>query len=329
MAAQRLAWIDRIRALGIIMVVTYHTEIALVSRGIDLIPGFWLWNSATSALRMQIIIFVSGVLLERTLRKPWGVFLDSKLRMIAWPWFVWTGILALTMVIGSWGFGAHTFGWQQVLDTFLSQYTYTWYLAYLFAYFVIARLLTSTIRAWSIPALLIFAQWQGDYDGWHTRFPYMMALFFLGELFARHPQWWDLLKKRWVLAIAILVTAASLAAGPLGYPTWYTIWSVPGTVAFVGLMMLISNRITRPLPRLETIGRESIVFYVTHQPFLKSVSYLAPILGLGRWPATILILGVALGVPALMVRLRHRYKAVAVLYEWPARAKPSNASPVA
>lgn len=325
MAAQRLVWIDRIRALGIIMVVTYHTEIALVSRGIDLIPGMWTWNAATSAMRMQIIIFVSGFLLERTLRKSWGVFLDNKLRTIAWPWFVWTSILAIFLVIGSWGFGGHTFGWQQVLDTYLSQYTYTWYLAYLFAFFVIARLLTPAIRAWSIPVLLVFAQWVGDYDGWHTRFPYMLALFFLGELVARHPRWWDVLQRTWVVALFVLVTAASLVAGPLGFKTWYTIWSVPGTVTFVAILVLLSDRITRPIGWLETIGREAIVFYASHLPFLKTASYLAVILGLGRWPATILILSAALGIPALLVKLRSRHRAVGWLYEWNPKSPPKPA----
>lgn len=316
-----MVWIDRIRALGIIMVLTFHTEIALVSRGIDLIPGMWIWNQATNALRMQIIIFVSGVLLERTLRKPWGQFLDSKLRMIAWPWFVWTTIWALFLVVGSWGFGAGTFGPKEFLDQYLSQYSYTWYFVYLFAFFVIARLMTPLVRAWSIPVLLGIAAWFGEYDGWHTRFPYMLALFFLGELFARHADWWDLLKKKWVLVLAILITVASLVAGPVGIKTWYTVWSVPGTVAFVGLMMLLSNRITRPIAWLETIGRDSVVFYAAHLPFLTTASYVASALHLNRWLAAVFVLGVAFGVPALFVLARRRFTPVGWLFEFPKRRR--------
>jgi fucose 4-O-acetylase-like acetyltransferase len=89
----RLAWIDTAKGIAIILVVIGHTLRGLISaRIIADTPGQRLTDSWIYAFHMPLFFFVSGFFLPRSARKEYSVFVEDKLRTIAYPYFVWSAV---------------------------------------------------------------------------------------------------------------------------------------------------------------------------------------------------------------------------------------------
>ena len=95
-APRRIAANDYGRGIGIFLVVLGHALIGLGEHGIvtESAPGeLALLRAAVAwiyAFHMPVFFFLSGTLIERSVKKPFGEVLSSRLRAIAWPYVVWS-----------------------------------------------------------------------------------------------------------------------------------------------------------------------------------------------------------------------------------------------
>ena len=87
--AERVAWVDCAKGIGIILVVVGH-----VLRGLQktpaAVPGFAAIDSWIYAFHMPLFFFLSGLFLERSTSQPLGGFIGARVRRIIWPYLIWS-----------------------------------------------------------------------------------------------------------------------------------------------------------------------------------------------------------------------------------------------
>ncbi|HEV7998886.1 MAG TPA: acyltransferase family protein [Planctomycetaceae bacterium] len=95
--SRRIAANDYGRGIGIFLVVLGHVLIGLDDHGIlsesSTPHALGLSRAAIKwiyAFHMPLFFFLSGTLVERSVRKPFGEVLSSRLRTMAWPYIVWS-----------------------------------------------------------------------------------------------------------------------------------------------------------------------------------------------------------------------------------------------
>lgn len=324
--SKRLVEFDIVRGFAVLLVVFYHAAIALPVAGLP-VPGWAdLINRAIAPQRMPLLVFLSGMLLPRSLAKPPGRYLGGKLRQVAWPWLVWTLLTVSLLVVGSAAFGDGNFlGVRAALLVMVDARTYTWYLAYLMVYYVLALIIPVQIRPWLIAPLWVVCALANDVEGW-SLFTSLLACFLTGEWFARHDLARKVISRRWVQIAAGVLLATITVAAVYGLPVRYTIWSLFGLVGAVIVLLPVARAAQHGLAGrwLAGVGRESIVYYLTHWPVITVLVHLLARSGLASASlALAALVGLSLAVCLLAVRLRERSQLVGWLYAWPAaRARP-------
>ena len=99
---QRVHWVDYAKGIGIFLVVVGHTCGGLVDSSILLsspaarFPSQWIY-----AFHMPLFYFLSGLFIRGSASKPLKDFVVDKLQVIAYPYFVWSIIQIVLMVIAS------------------------------------------------------------------------------------------------------------------------------------------------------------------------------------------------------------------------------------
>ncbi|MDN3495796.1 acyltransferase [Planococcus sp. APC 4015] len=259
----RMRWMDVLRGAAIGLVILAHSAYILDRFELGDTPG-WLIsiNELFAPFRMPTLMVLSGMLVTAGLRKPLGTYFAGKLRRIGWPYLVW---LVLWCVL----FPAY--GNLFTVDTWTT--AYVWFLLYLLAYYSIAPI-TRWVPTW----LLIVIPWAvaslplGQFQ---RRFFFLMGFFFLGKLITDHIDVFDrILRSRWVwaaVAFAAVYGAASSILDPRQYLGYLAPFSAVGIIGAVKLAQLVDDKAwTRPL---QFVGRNSLVFYVTHFPVITAVSW--------------------------------------------------------
>lgn len=251
---------DALRGVAVLLVILTHT--GTMPRGLDAeftSPTLLAVTGAFHTLRMPLLVFLSGVLLPRSLSKPLGVYARGKLERILWPFLVWMVILALALgspesIVSAeyWRGGA----WH------------LWFLwVLLFCYLVgpLARIVPPVLLAVGLFALLL-----GEAGGPRDllRPLYWGVYFFLGAAAGRHLH--RIRAAPGALALLALVLAL-LAA--LAHTTGALVvserrpWSVFPALSGILFMLWLGPRLPR-MRLLEFCGRRSIVLFVTHMPVL-------------------------------------------------------------
>ncbi len=173
--SRRIAANDYGRGIGIFLVVLGHVLIGLGDHGIvneSTSPGaLALARAAVKwiyAFHMPFFFFLSGTLIERSVKKPFGDVLSSRLRGIAWPYFVWSLLQeSLREVTGiSQGSAAD---WWRILYRPMMQFWFLYVIFFLsLAYFGLRRLGVSRIGVLAIAAVLHAGHLYTDvpYVGW-------------------------------------------------------------------------------------------------------------------------------------------------------------------
>lgn len=315
--------LDVLRGTAVLLVVFYHATIAmdvfLVER-----PG-WLTGLAEAAtpFRMPVLMFLSGLLLPRSLSTSPGVYLRGKARAIAWPYVVWTALIMGYSLLTAWIDDGTDPTFDSALAVLTSPSTYTWYLLDLCVYYALALVLPLRVRTWAIPALLVVAGFSTDERV--VRSSFLLALFLAGEWAARHPGVWRWTSSRPVVALGAAVAMAMAVASALGAPLRFTPVSALGVAAVIvaGLPLARRGADSHVGRVLAGLGRSSIVYYVTHWIVVGIVAHVLFWLSV-RDPvvAVPVMMVVALGTCAALVALRTRVPVIAALYAWP-RSRPA------
>ena len=149
--ASRVAWLDLIKALSVLLVVVFHAALmlpALAGRG--LATEVWLdINAVIEPLRMPVFFLVSGMLASRAVMSdgPWRQVTRSRIVTPLYLYALWTGLfLVLTVVIWQRDVAGASALYVKQLATGAPGY---WYLAALPIFFTLART-TRRVPIWLV-----------------------------------------------------------------------------------------------------------------------------------------------------------------------------------
>ena len=85
----RLPWVDTAKGLGIILVAFGHVLRGLFNNNIiTQTPIAQFVDAWIYTFHMPLFLFLSGLFLFRSTRKPWIEFASDKIRTVAYPYFV-------------------------------------------------------------------------------------------------------------------------------------------------------------------------------------------------------------------------------------------------
>ena len=327
----RMAWLDWIRGLAIVLVVFHHAVAGLVVVHAHA-PA---WAAAADALaapyRIPMLMFLSGTLLTRSLRKPRREYVVGKLRHIAWPYLLWTGVIVGFLVVAGNLFGAGNNTLADIPSIVADPRTYTWYLAYLVLYYLIALATTPVVRAAAVPVLLAVSALIHDGDGW-TRLTFLLAIFFLGDLAARAPSLWSSWSSRPIpLVLATLALVFSVVRSADGATQRYGLETIIGILGILICGRFVAERASSlpVLSSLVAVGRDSIVYYTAHWIVIALASHVLDKAGVhSATLAIVLLMLCGFAVPWALVHLRRRWNWVGALFEFP-RLTTSSRQPAA
>lgn len=97
----RIEWMDAARGLGIILVVFGHVERGLVSANIAVDHWWRVADYVIYTFHMPLFFFLSGVNAPKPLIRGRVVYLKSKIWTVIYPYFLWSLIQGVVLVVAS------------------------------------------------------------------------------------------------------------------------------------------------------------------------------------------------------------------------------------
>jgi fucose 4-O-acetylase-like acetyltransferase len=302
---------DISRGLGVLLIVIVHAGSVHGAMSGAPVPH-WVRtvDMALEPFRIPLLIFLSGMLLTRSLAKGSERFVAGKLKNLVWPYLIWTAVI---LVAGSGFPGLLSIkGWLGA--------TVLWYLTFLMAFYAIGLLFARVpVLVIAVNALALSMVLPDD-TRYGSRLFLLMAYFFIGAFAGQHlDRFTNAIRSKWILGLLPLL-AAMLYFGPVVGGFKYSPDVAPlviaATVAMCGVFNLfVSGSVAAAF---QFVGRNSLVFYVMHVPIyvvlyrtLFDWDVRSPYAGI----AAALVLGIL--VPASFALLRERNTAVNLLFESP------------
>lgn len=321
-----MTWMDTLRGVAILLVLVLHASaLSLMLSGVD--GPLWLQvlNSAVLPYRMQVLMVLSGMLLGASLSKPPGRYVLGKVRALVWPYLIWCVVYWVAV-------GQSTVPrWHDWVAL-----SWLWYIFFIATYFAIAPTLVR-VPTW-IPPLLFWtvSAIVSDPD-WTNYFLYA------GYFFAGHAAWSyrGLIARAyrpWMGAVALVATVA-LSVGYVAQDFGVTflialrreelLYAPLNLLGIAGLIMLVRRLPDGGTRYLRYVGRNSVVFYLSHYPAQIVVTNALTQAGISDWRAHVGGgLAVALAVGYALTALR-RFPVVDALFvmPWPHARAVAGAMP--
>lgn len=228
---------------------------------------------------MALLVFLSGLLLEPSLRKGWRAYLDGKARRIFYPYLLWTLIFYFTIYEGP---NDHTV-WIGA--------SYLWFILFLFIYYCVSLATTRISPAILAVAALVASYCMPDGTKYYEQFFYLMGMFFLGHAAGRSEKLLNLASNRIAVTVSIplmfLLVGWNWFAEDIKYKAEWAIPTLAGFIVFIYLAKSFAgHHLLRPL---EYMGEHSLVFYVCQTPLIYLVMDLTLKLGIASVPLISLI----------------------------------------
>lgn len=259
-STQRFTWMDAMRGLAIVLVILRHGSTTLIE--FEIFPPIWfqMIQDFLVPFRMPALMLLSGLLVDRAMKKNWREYTVGKLQNLLWPYLIWAAIFL----------GINDGGERYLEPMAWVATSYLWFIFFLMIYFAVAPFLRF-LPAW-VPVL---AAWAGAYfwpssESLQGEILYFAGWFFLGQWASRH---WDVVDR---LLHPVAAAVAGLAAVVFAYfslthpdPIEYRVEIVPFAVA--GIVAVTSLVRTIPDTRTEWlrfVGRTSLIWYVGHIPIM-------------------------------------------------------------
>lgn len=271
---------DSARGIAILLVVFFHsTALPQTHAGVPVDQVVLDASTLFAPYRMSMLFLLSGLLLERSLQKPWGTYAWGKVRALVWPFLVW-------MLIGRFIEG-HT----DVGDPmFWYPNNWLWFIAYLAVYYAVAPLVTRVPGRWLavVPVACWLASAAAPTDDL-SKLLYFAGFFFLGHLVARmRLELRRLESTGWMvgcLLVAAVLSGVLVARDHGLHDLWRSgadahrpILAPVVAIALAGLIMLArraaapGDRASAPTRWLRFLGENAVVFYLVNFPVQVFVS---------------------------------------------------------
>ena len=256
----RQHWMDFARSVCILLVIFLHTTTAMQKYGVPFPDYIAVFNQFMDPFRIPLLMFLSGMLLERSLAKPNREYLVGKFNLIFWPFLIWSQAIYAAD-------GRLTL--EYILKTPITAPSVLWYLWFLCAYYLIGLVLARR-RVPLVPVMIVCLVLSGllpDYMRM-DRFAALLMFFLLGHYVVTKR---FSMQGRGALALvglglAIVGGLISVLYGTIKYDPLF-VWVPMGLIAFL-LWAAPHYERSAVTGAFEWIGRNSIVFYAAHFPLL-------------------------------------------------------------
>lgn len=327
----RLLWMDTLRGLSILLVVMLHNSYSLAGGASHIGSISDFINTNVIPMRMEIMFFLSGIFVNRSLQKGKKAYLSGKLRNILYPFLIWVVIYGALRII----FSGMVNNPASPLSVIYTQLTgggdITWFLWTLMVFFLfivplrkmnVFVVIALCITAYSLLPLRKEDLYSG-YNPYHLRYAaYYFIFFYLGDFMSRKN--FNIIGS---LNNRLIVACAFSAWGALILTTYFkhhdNVLMIPLTllsiVALIYMTQYINNR------AINFIGQNSIVFYLTHYLIIQ---FSSKVIKVDREDALlgdmkyVITLALALGIPYLIARYRNVFALLSLPYSYPKRPKP-------
>lgn len=255
---ERYEWMDTCRGLSVLLIVLVHAG-SLFSDilGQDVPQSIRSLDLLFSPYRIPMLVFLSGIFLNQSLKKGTLIFTSGKLRNVLWPYLVWTAIISFTE-----GGLIAWLDWR----TWAVGGTTLWFLWFLMVYYIVgfltARVPFLLVAVYAL-ALSFVVTAETRYG---SRLFLLMAYFFVGAFVGLHmPRMLQVVKSRWSLLLLPLIVAISVYFVTDGADSKYNPYVAPVILAcIIGVCSLI-NTFSGPIVQaLQFVGRNSVKYYVIH-----------------------------------------------------------------
>ena len=317
-----------------------HAAMLFETVGLELPGPAWAVVRVFAPFRIPGLMFLSGMLVDRSLRKSFREFALGKVYFLYWPFLLWSVLTLaaeqrLTMI--------------NLVKVPVTSPTVMWYLLFLFIYYFVAFGLNRyriSFLAVAIACLAIspfLPEWQRI-----SRFAYLQGVFLLGSVLRNYmiqPRMYGALMsrteegrratslpfidthERLLTFAAMLVVVAGATASLCGFEIKYQTLCVACPIAFV----FLGARIAEMLPRntfhefVQWVGRNSIVFYAVHFSAQSILLRLLQANGISdSWLVLLLLCAVCFPAEIVLQLLRDRFALVAFMFDLAAfhRHKP-------
>jgi fucose 4-O-acetylase-like acetyltransferase len=250
-----MSWMDVLRGAAILLVILGHSSDLVLLVGREAPQLLHDVNTAAAPYRIPLLMFLSGMLVPNSLAKGVRPYLTGKVRGILWPYVVWTLLILLAT-------GAFTA--EAALGMLWLPPTLLWYLQVLFVGYVVA-LLTRVLNPLWPAAVALVGSALVPFDEYRLgRMLFLIAAFLCGTWAWQHRErWLGIVRRWWVMALLAVPTAVGAWFAITVGDTQYNPLAFPLVVCGLALALGLAQRV--PDARIiRYIGRNSIVFYVTH-----------------------------------------------------------------
>lgn len=274
----RIQWMDVSRGVAILLVIGFHS-VSEVDKQFGLPPIVTTINEIVSPARMPLMVFLSGMLLHKSLSKPIKEYITGKVSRIAWPFFLWSLIMLALITAGN------PSSRSEILQRGAAALTYSpldhlWFLRDLFIFYILALLLRRVPWAVIASSALFVGVTATIVDAPDLlRGAYLLVFFMLGAGAGSSPKTVErLLESRLALGLACIVAAAIVPAALQPGDVRYQLLFLPIAAALAYLMLRLCQFISRftAAEALSAVGRDSLVYYLAHWPIIVVLANIAP-----------------------------------------------------
>jgi fucose 4-O-acetylase-like acetyltransferase len=320
----RSDWVDRARGIGIVLVVFGHVLRGLANAG--MFPGdspIWSFDYGVYTFHMPLFFLLSGLFVERSLRKGVRPFWRSKFLTVVYPYFLWSLVQGLLLV----GFAGMTNNasspWLRLGSILWLPLAPFWFLYSLFfchLLFVLLRKLDRRV----LLALAVLAYVAGEVyrGGSHDISPVPDTtrgfLFYVLGVMAAERSWPLTALRPGIWASSAIVMIASVVLG--------LAWSIPyealWPAALAGIVLLVAlAQLDFPAARfVQMLGRYSMVIFVTHIIIASGLRIILLRFTPIQDPALHLLIGLCAGLLLPVVAYRvAAWLGIELWLGWPAR----------
>lgn len=277
-SSKRLPWPDFARGICVILVVAMHIYEVHYTAWLSEAPASRAWDivvSVAQPIRMPLFFLISGYLCATSICRPWKEVVRKRVVSIAYLYYVWLGIYAITSLAET-----SARGTSFIPESFLRQVfwpgTSLWYLYGLVLYFLIARI-TSRVPLWMVllTATLISVAGTTFLEGTTQYISRSLVFFIIGC------RWPEIVRKftthaRWLTAIIAGIAYATTCILALwaGQKTLGVLMatSLVGIYMALQISTLIAHR--RPGQPIQFLGQNTLAIFVLHPIILKALNLL-------------------------------------------------------